>query len=434
MKYVPVILSFILLAAHYSRASQDWTALLFLFLPLLLFVKKKWVMRVQQSFLLFGSYVWIKTAVFLVNVRMEMGRPWLRLLIILGTVALFTLWGALMFEKKSMRQRYQQDDSPWIPQFSAFLLTVVLLAIVLFKVKLPMLLLERFLPGSGWIEVVLAAFYAGWLVEKLSAAGAAHYSRLRRTLWLVFSAVFFLQLAVGLAGIEKLLMTGKLHVPVPAMILAGPLLRGAGFFMPVLFLATLVIVGPAWCSFLCYVGSWDNAAAKVQKEPRPLPKNKTLFRLIILAVVAIVALSLRFAGVDGVVATAAGVLFGIAGVGVMILFSRKNGNMTHCVVYCPIGLLTNLIGRLSPFRLRIADTCTDCGACRSSCRYDALTEEDIKKREPGFTCTLCGDCTGTCKHNALQYRFLNLSPGTARILFLVLVVSLHAVFLAVARI
>ena len=34
--------------------------------------------------------------------------------------------------------------------------------------------------------------------------------------------------------------------PIPAMILAGPLYRGEGFFMPLLFLSTIFFVGPAW--------------------------------------------------------------------------------------------------------------------------------------------------------------------------------------------
>jgi ferredoxin len=67
-------------------------------------------------------------------------------------------------------------------------------------------------------------------------------------------------------------------------------------------------------------------------------------------------------------------------------------------------------------------------------RYNALTENDILKHRPGLSCTLCGDCLPVCPHRALHYKFPGLSPGTSRILFLVILVSLHAVFLGVARI
>jgi heterodisulfide reductase subunit A-like polyferredoxin len=107
--------------------------------------------------------------------------------------------------------------------------------------------------------------------------------------------------------------------------------------------------------------------------------------------------------------------------------------MVHCVAYCPMGLAADWLGRLSPFRLYISDNCTECGACRIVCRYDALNKENIKKRQPALSCTLCGDCLNSCNDNALHYGFLKMNPYRARILFVVLVVTLHAVFLGVAR-
>ena len=83
----------------------------------------------------------------------------------------------------------------------------------------------------------------------------------------IFSIIFFSQLILGVVGLEKLLMTGKLHLPVPALIAAGPLFRGTGFFMAILFTFSVLLVGPAWCSWLCYIGAWDNYAAKFKKIP-----------------------------------------------------------------------------------------------------------------------------------------------------------------------
>jgi polyferredoxin len=145
------------------------------------------------------------------------------------------------------------------------------------------------------------------------------------------------------------------------------------------------------------------------------------------------ALLLRLAGFSSVFATWAAASFGVLGVAVIVVFSRKTGVMAHCITYCPIGLVANWLGRLLPFRLRITDNCTQCGACKPACRYEALTDGDIQKRKPGLTCTLCGDCITRCKENALQYRFPWMGPQTARTFFIVLAVSLHAVFLGVAR-
>ena len=323
--------------------------------------------------------------------------------------------------------------SPQAARIAAFLLTFGLLAVVQLKVARPMLMAERFLPGTGWFEIVMLAGYASWLVGKLYDPRAT--ALWRRRLWTLFSIVFFGQLLLGLAGIEQFLMSGKLHLPIPGMIVAGPLYRGEGIFMPILFLSTLALVGPAWCSYLCYVGSWDLNASVARKRPLQLPRAQTWIRLGILVGIAGTALGLRALGVPGLIATVLGATFGLAGVAVMIVVSRRMGTMVHCAMYCPIGLVANVLGRISPFRLRIQDAgCFECSACSIKCRYGALRQEDIEARRPGLSCTLCGDCVASCKGGFIQYAFLGLEPKAARTFFLVMVVSIHAVFLGVARI
>ncbi len=320
----------------------------------------------------------------------------------------------------------------WPSRLAAAAVAGGLLAVVQAKVARPMLLAERFLPGAGWIELALLAAYAGWLAGKMQDARAS--ATWRRRVWLLFSVVFFGQLLLGLAGCERLLMTGKLHLPIPALIVAGPLYRGEGFFMPTLFLTTLLLVGPAWCSHLCYIGSWDLVASRKQRRPQLLPRWRGPARAGILALVAAAALGLRLLGAGPGVALVAGAAFGLAGVAVMLLFSTRTGAMVHCTVFCPIGLLATTIGKLSPFRMRIAPGCSRCNACSRACRYDALRPEHIAKSRPGLSCTLCGDCVAACHSRSIEYRFLGLPARRARAVFIVLVAALHAVFLGVARI
>jgi len=320
-----------------------------------------------------------------------------------------------------------------IPHAGAFVITAALLSVIQsLSVPKPFLLAERFLPGAGWIEVLLVASYAAWAVGKLLDPRAAPVWR--RRLWTLFSLVFFTQLALGLAGFDIFLMTGKLHLPVPALILAGPLYRAERFFMPLLFLSTVLIVGPAWCSYLCYIGAWDSAAASRKRSATPLPRWRNLFRGTVAALVIACALLLRAIGAPPAAAAAVGAAFGLIGVAVMLVWSRRTGTMVHCVMWCPIGLAATVAGKLNPFRLRIDPSCTNCGRCTLICRYDAMRPSDLARGRPGGSCTLCGDCIGCCPRSSISYRFAGLSRETARRLFLVLVVSLHAVFLAVARI
>jgi ferredoxin len=339
---------------------------------------------------------------------------------------------ALSFETKKARLRYDRVETSTIPIFYSFLLTAVLLGFVHWKVENPtMLLAERFFPGTGWVEILLLAFYAAWITEKILDIKKSPI--LRRRIWAGFSFVFFAQFILGLAGLEKFLMTGELHLPIPAVIMAGPLFRGEGVFMLILFVGTVLFIGPAWCSHLCYIGSWDNLFACSQKKPSALPKWRHAVRIGILLFVLSAAAGLRFMGASGIIAASSAIIFGLIGVGLMVLISRNRGTMVHCTVYCPTGLVADWLGKISPFRIRIDNNCDDCGACTFACRYSALEADDIQKRKAGITCSLCGDCLQSCGKEAISYKFFGLKPQTARNVFIVLIISLHTVFIGLAR-
>jgi NAD-dependent dihydropyrimidine dehydrogenase PreA subunit len=435
-KLIFPVFSSLLLAAHFSRAQNDYLALLCLLFPFILLVKKKWILKIFQVYLIIGGVIWIESILHYVQLRESLGRPWLRLVIILSLVSLFTVISAFILENRRIRERYRSLNSKgnisYLPSLIASFLTALLLSIVHFKVNLPLLLMERFFPGSGMIEIVLLAIYSGWITEKMLEAKSSPIIRSR--IWILFSFVFFTQFILGFSGLEKFLMTGQLHLPIPALIIAGPIYRGERFFMLILFVSTVLLAGSAWCSHLCYLGSWDNLSSSQTRRPRSLPEWWSRVRVGVLLSIILIVYLLRLAGVSSAAVTIVAILYGVCGLGVIVLISRRNGIMTHCVIYCPVGLVANFLGRLNPFRIRIGETCDECQACQTACRYNALTMNDIKRRKPGISCTLCGDCLSTCSRKALTYGFLGLSPETARILFIVLIVSLHAVFLGVARI
>jgi polyferredoxin len=315
-----------------------------------------------------------------------------------------------------------------------FVLSTSLLLLARQASPIPVLLADRWLPGAGLLQILILGVYACFIGHILLPA--AHTGRIRSRIWLLFSVVFFAQLGLGLAGMETMLMTGELHLPVPALIVAGPVYRGEGLFMPILYTATILLVGPAWCSWLCYIGAWDDQAARARFVPR---KNvpiwaSHLVRPFLLAAVVGTAFVLR--SLEAPAALAAGLAIGFVLIGVvaMITLSRHLGQMVHCTVICPIGLISNLIGMISPWKLRIHQGCNKCGSCARVCRYSALKPKNLKLGKPGLTCTLCGDCVPQCPYNMIEYRFPGLSSSQARTIFLVLVVSFHTVFLGLARV
>lgn len=316
------------------------------------------------------------------------------------------------------------------PAIAAGLVTAGFLVPVQLLVDPPMLLAERFLVGTGWVQIALLSVYAAWLAAVMQRPGA--WARWRARVWTLFSAVFFGQLLLGLLGIERCLMSGQLHLPVPALIVAGPIFRGEGLFMLGLLLVTLLLAGPAWCSWLCYIGAWDQQAAQRRPLQRPLPpRRRERIRLGLLLATVITAWVLGRLGTAPLTATLLAAGFGLAGVGVMAAVSARRGWLAHCTSYCPLGWLVVRLGRISPFRLAIAPSCQSCGHCRPVCRYGALDRAAWQQQKPHRSCTLCGDCLDEC--GALQVTFPGMTSGGARRLLSVLLVSLHAVFLGLAR-
>lgn len=294
-----------------------------------------------------------------------------------------------------------------------------------------MLLLERFYSGWGWLEIVIISVYAGFLLWNMQDPVRTPYWRILS--WTIFGFVFFCQLILGILIESKFLMTGKLHLPIPAMILSGPIYRGQLSVMTILFLSTILLTGPAWCSHFCYFGAFDQLASRGKSSRKPF-RNKKQIKISLLLLVIIVTIILRWLQAPIWLAVLFGVIFGLTGLIIMLTWSRKTRQMVHCTLYCPIGTLVNVIKPVNPFRLYIDRSCDFCMKCTTVCKYDSLSIVDVKNKKPNYSCTYCGDCLSVCHGNSIKYKILNLNPNLARQLYLFLTVTIHACFLALARI
>ena len=161
-------------------------------------------------------------------------------------------------------------------------------------------------------------------------------------------------------------------------------------------------------------------------------KDKTKNAFLALFLAAIIVLRVFDMPVRYAVIGAAAV--GIAGLAIVLFVSPAKGKMVHCIAYCPIGTLIQYLRYVNPFRVRIHSECTECMLCTARCPYDALNKENILARKPGMTCTCCGDCLDACHGNFITYSFLKLSPGASRNLWIMVTVTIHAIFMGLARI
>jgi len=115
LRLLPVILSMLLLAAHFYRAGLVPLTVVCLVLPLLLLPRRAWVPGLFQVLLLLGALEWLRTLYGFAAMRIAFGEPWMRLAIILGTVALFTGLSGLVFRKRALREYYASKPGPSRP-------------------------------------------------------------------------------------------------------------------------------------------------------------------------------------------------------------------------------------------------------------------------------------------------------------------------------
>ena len=106
LRMLPVILSMLMLGAHFFRAGDLFLAGGALLSLGLLFIRRPLAARLMQGLLVTGAGEWLATAVGLVSFRQAQGLPWLRLAIILGLIALCTLLSALVFRTSGLKARY----------------------------------------------------------------------------------------------------------------------------------------------------------------------------------------------------------------------------------------------------------------------------------------------------------------------------------------
>lgn len=115
IRLLPVILSLLLLAAHFYRAGQVAATALCLALPLLLLLRKPWVPRLFQVLLVLGALEWLRALYGFAAMRIAFGEPWTRLALILGAVALFTALSGMVFKNRALRDHFAKKSGPLRP-------------------------------------------------------------------------------------------------------------------------------------------------------------------------------------------------------------------------------------------------------------------------------------------------------------------------------
>ena len=108
----PIVLSALILGAHYLRRGEWLPLLLSLGLLGLLGVRRSWARRLLQLALLAAAAEWARTLTGFAAERRALGEPWLRMAIILGAVIAVALAGLVALETRRMRARFSAAADP----------------------------------------------------------------------------------------------------------------------------------------------------------------------------------------------------------------------------------------------------------------------------------------------------------------------------------
>ena len=109
------LLALLLLAAHLFHNGAHALAAIPLALIVLLGVRRGWAGRLVQVVLFVATIEWALTAVGLARMRAGHGEPYLRLLVILGAVAVFTALAGLAFQNSYMRAWFRLGRAAGAP-------------------------------------------------------------------------------------------------------------------------------------------------------------------------------------------------------------------------------------------------------------------------------------------------------------------------------
>ena len=84
-------------------------AVVSLLLPFLLLVRTKWATFILQLSLFAGSAEWVRSTLAYIRIRISLEEDWLRLAIILFSVALITFISAMLLSSKAVRDRNRNN-------------------------------------------------------------------------------------------------------------------------------------------------------------------------------------------------------------------------------------------------------------------------------------------------------------------------------------
>jgi len=100
MRLVPLFISWLIISAHFYRQGAIEIAFACMALPFFIFLRKPVIVKGIQWLTFALVFLWMKVGVDLITIRLNLGIDYLRLMIIMVGILIFTFWsGWLLIDK-----------------------------------------------------------------------------------------------------------------------------------------------------------------------------------------------------------------------------------------------------------------------------------------------------------------------------------------------
>lgn len=107
-RIVLYVVAALVLAAHFYRDGNLPLVAVCVAVPLLFLYRRRRSLLALQVLAYVGALVWVYTALDIVYVRNQLGRPWTAAVLILGSVAVVTAIAGALLNGRRIRDRYPQ--------------------------------------------------------------------------------------------------------------------------------------------------------------------------------------------------------------------------------------------------------------------------------------------------------------------------------------
>ncbi|CAB1082476.1 Polyferredoxin NapH (periplasmic nitrate reductase) [Olavius algarvensis Delta 1 endosymbiont] len=271
---------------------------------------------------------------------------------------------------------------------------------------------------------------AGLRSENMPQPGHSKHKwrNIRWTILLFFSFLFFASFYFDIQILEGSLSGSRLlgfHLidPLAAVqvILSSKIIMvNLVIGVVTIFLIYLLFGGRSFCAWICPYHWLAELGEKIHLnlKKKKIIKNHTFDRriryllYIFFIVLAWITGYTVFETINPVAILSRFIVYGpslmLIWVAVLLIFEVSYSRRSWCRYFCPVGVSYQLIGLLSPLRVKWnKENCSNCKRCQTVCLVPHVLTNSINLGNSeyinGSDCTRCGLCVDVCDDEALSY-------------------------------